>query len=60
MWTCDVIEAMGAIEARFGYPICVESVRMNLWNNTIYIYLDDGSFYVYNFHAKTLDYFTGM
>lgn len=60
MWTCDVIEVMGAIEARFGHPICVESVRMNPWDNTIYVYLDDGSFYVYNFHAKTLDYFTGM
>lgn len=55
MWTCDLIEALQAIEAKFGYSVCITDVRVDFYAGNFYdIELASGAVYRYRHADKSL------
>lgn len=54
-WTCDLIEALQAIEEKFGCPICIADVRLDFYAGNFYdIELTSGAVYRYRHADKSL------
>lgn len=56
MWTCDIIEALKALEEKMGYPTCISDIGLDLFGKYVRIQTTSGRVAFYDTDKKVLTF----